>query len=198
MTLHHRELPSLLTSRPSTALPSAVVSSLAHRSSTAARASSCLLHPRAEPPLPCLDPSLPAAPPSSPPVQDGAGAGRELQPPKLIATIPAHKLVYPEGLVECGSEILVLGHNDLSGSQILVCKLADLVLQRFIPTKDIRGNTLFLEERNISVSSKVLPTVKGDNVVFIRSGRPYLAQYHLGSGSLSPAIDNCSLYGRGT
>ncbi|PUZ62879.1 hypothetical protein GQ55_3G022000 [Panicum hallii var. hallii] len=112
------------------------------------------------------------------------GTGRALQPPKLIATVPAHKLVYPYGLVECGSEILVLGHNDLFGSQILVCKLKDLVLQRFIP------------ERNISVSSKVLPTVKGDSVVYIHSGHPYLAQYHLSSGSLSPAIDNCSLYGR--
>jgi hypothetical protein len=49
---------------------------------------------------------------TDPPVQgDGAGAGRELlQPPKMIATVPAHKLVYPDGLVECGSEILVLDH----------------------------------------------------------------------------------------
>lgn len=131
-----------------------------------------------------------------PPVQNRAGAGRELQPPKLIATIPASKLVYPDGLVECGSEILVLGHNDMPESQILVYKLTDLVLQRFVPTKNISGNTLFLYERNISVSSKVLPTVKGDNVVFERFRPPYLAQYHLSSGSLSPAIDNCSLYGR--
>nr|CAB3463125.1 unnamed protein product [Digitaria exilis] len=30
----------------------------------------------------------------------------------------------------------------------------DLVLQRFVPTKNIGGNTLFLDERNLSVSSK--------------------------------------------
>uniref|UniRef100_A0A0A9CVC2 KIB1-4 beta-propeller domain-containing protein n=1 Tax=Arundo donax TaxID=35708 RepID=A0A0A9CVC2_ARUDO len=131
-----------------------------------------------------------------PPVQDRVAAGRVLQQPKVIATIPAHKLVYPYGLVECGSEILVLGHNDLFESEILVCKLADLVLQRFIPIKGIRGSTLFLQERNISVSSKVLHTVKGDNVVYICSGPPYLAQYNLSSGSLSPAIDSCCLYGR--
>ena len=133
-----------------------------------------------------------------PPVQDqdGQGAVRALQPPKLIATVPEHKLVYPYGLVECGSEILVLGHNDWFGSQILVCKLSDLVLQRFIPPKSIGGSILFIDERSISVSSKVLPTVKGDSVVYIHSGHPYLAQYHLGSGSLSTAIDNCSLYGR--
>ena len=68
-----------------------------------------------------------------PPVQDqdGEGAGRALQPPKLIARVPAHKLVYPYGIVECGSEILVLGHNDWFGSQILVCKLSDIMLQTF-------------------------------------------------------------------
>ena len=133
-----------------------------------------------------------------PPVQDrdGQGAVRALQPPKLIATVPEHKLVYVYGLVECGSEILVLGHNDCFGSQILVCKLSDLVLQRFIPMKSIGGSILFIDERSISVSSKVLPTVKGDSVVYIHSGHPYLAQYHLGSGSLSTAIDNCSLYYR--
>ncbi|KAF8726219.1 hypothetical protein HU200_019674 [Digitaria exilis] len=131
-----------------------------------------------------------------PVVQDRAGADRQLQPPKLIATIPASKLVYPGGLVECGSEILVHGHNDMPESQLLVYKLIDLVLQRFVPTKNIGGNTLFLDERNLSVSSKVLSTVEGDNAVSIRSAPPYLAQYHFGSGSLSPAIDSCSLYGR--
>ena len=64
------------------------------------------------------------------------------------------------------------------------------------PMKSIGGSTLFIDERSISVSSKVLPTVKGDSVVYIHSGHPYLAQYHLSSGSLSPAIDNCSFYGR--
>ncbi|CAD6268369.1 unnamed protein product [Miscanthus lutarioriparius] len=131
-----------------------------------------------------------------PPEQDGAGADPQLQPPKLIATIPTGKFIQPDGLVQCGTEILVLGHNDLLVSQILVCKLADLVLERFIPVDNIGGNTLCLGERNLSVSSKILPTVKGDNVVYKRSRQPYLAQYHLSSGSLTPAIDNCSLYGR--
>ncbi|KAL6640714.1 hypothetical protein ACP70R_021837 [Stipagrostis hirtigluma subsp. patula] len=133
-----------------------------------------------------------------PPARDGAGTGDlVLPPPKLIAAIPAHKLVHPYSLVECGSEILVLGRNDLSGSLDLILKLEDLVLQRFMPIRSIKGRTLFVEERSITVSSKVLSTVKGDNVVFVHehSGRPYLAQYHLNSGSVSPAIDDCSLYG---
>lgn len=127
-----------------------------------------------------------------PPGQDGAGADPQLQPPKLIATIPTGKLIHPHGLVLCGTEILVLGQNDLLVSQILVCKLADLVLQRFIPVDNIGDNTLFLGERNLSVSSKILPTFNGDSVVYKCSREPYLAQYHLSSGSLTPAIDDCS------
>ncbi|KAG0520111.1 hypothetical protein BDA96_08G045300 [Sorghum bicolor] len=128
--------------------------------------------------------------------QNEAGADPQLQPPKLIATIPIGKLIHPHGLVQCGTEILVLGQNDLLVSQILVCKLTDLVLQKFIPVDNIGDNTLFLGERNLSVSSKILSTVKGDNVVYECSGQPYLGQYHLSSGSLTPAIDSCSLYGR--
>ena len=93
------------------------------------------------------------------------------------------------GLVECASEILVL---DLSWTQIFVYKLADLVLQRFVPIKSLGGNTM--EGRNISVSSEILHTVKGDNVVYFTGSR--IVQYHLGSDSLSTAVDNCSLFGR--
>ena len=134
-----------------------------------------------------------------PPVQDqdGEGAGRALQPPKLIATVPAHKLVYPYGPVECGRvrdpaawpQRLVWVTN--FGMQTLGPRAA-----KVYPMKSIGGSTLFIDERSISVSSKVLPTVKGDSVVYIHPGHSYLAQYHLSSGSLSPAIDNCSLYGR--
>ncbi|KAL6662052.1 hypothetical protein ACP70R_001436 [Stipagrostis hirtigluma subsp. patula] len=133
-----------------------------------------------------------------PPVllQDAESPAAALQQPKLIATIPADKAVHPLGLVECASELLLLGQNHLGESQILVCKLADLVLQRFTPVKSIGGNTLFMKGRKISVSSKVLPTVKGDTVVHWCSAEPpYLAQYDLSSGNFSPAIDNCSLYG---
>ena len=134
----------------------------------------------------------------NPPVQqDGVGGGRVLPPPELIATVPEDKIPYPNlGLVECGSEILVLGndYSDLYGTQIFVYKLADLALQRFVPIKSLGGNTLFMEQRNISVSSKILHTFKGDNVVYFTGSR--IVQYHLGSDSLSTAVDNCSLFGR--
>ncbi|TVU12723.1 hypothetical protein EJB05_46378, partial [Eragrostis curvula] len=130
-----------------------------------------------------------------PPVTQDDG-GLALPQPKSVAAIPSSKLVNPVSLVECGSEILVLGRNDWCAQQIIIYKLAGIVLQRFIPIESIGGNTLFFNERGISVSSRVLPTVRGDNVVYICAGPPHLAQYNLGSGSLSPAIDTCSLYGR--
>jgi len=133
-----------------------------------------------------------------PPAQGEVGSGGmlQLQPPQLIATIPVSKLRKPGYLVECDSEILVLGYRGASMSRILICKLADLVLQRFIPIKSIGDNTLFVGERCMSVSSKVLSTVRDDNVVCIHPRQHYLAQYHLSSGTWSPAIDDCSLYGR--
>ncbi|KAF8731806.1 hypothetical protein HU200_015745 [Digitaria exilis] len=97
---------------------------------------------------------------------------------------------------ECCSEILVLGYRGASRSRILICRLADLVLQRIIPIRSIGDNTLFLDERCISVASKVLSTVRGDNVVCFHPRQDYLAQYHLSSGTWSRAIDDCSLYGR--
>lgn len=132
-----------------------------------------------------------------PPVQDGASSGGTLQPPKVIATIPESEFL-PSHLVECDSEILVVGyHEDVSTARILVCKLADLVMRRFIPIRNIGDNTLFLGERCMSVSSKVLSTVNGDNVVCTHQtkGKDYLAQFHISSGTWSPAIDDCSLYG---
>ncbi|CAL5079384.1 unnamed protein product [Urochloa decumbens] len=132
-----------------------------------------------------------------PPVyQDEAASGGVLQPPEVIATITGSKFCDPDYLVECDSEILVLGYRGASMSQIVICKLADLVQQRFIPMRSIGDNTLFVGKRCISVSSKVLSTVTGDNVVCTHPRKSYLAQYHLSSGTWSPAIDDCSLCGR--
>ncbi|CAL5066286.1 unnamed protein product [Urochloa decumbens] len=132
-----------------------------------------------------------------PPVyQDEAASGGVLQPPEVIATITGSKFCDPDYLVECDSEILVLGYRGASMSRIVICKLADLVQQRFIPMRSIGDNTLFVGGRCISVSSKVLSTVTGDNVACTHPRKSYLAQYHLSSGTWSPAIDDCSLYGR--
>ncbi|KAF8731807.1 hypothetical protein HU200_015746 [Digitaria exilis] len=138
-----------------------------------------------------------------PPVQlekAGSGGGTtttlRLRPPHLLATIPKSKFRSPRYLVECGLEILVIGYRGASTSRILICRLADLVQQRIVPIRSIGDNTMFLDERCISVASKVVSTVRGDNVVCFHPRQDYLAQYHLSSGTWSRAIDDCSLYGR--
>ncbi|KAM0835911.1 hypothetical protein ACQ4PT_062648 [Festuca glaucescens] len=51
-------------------------------------------------------------------------------PPKLIATFPREKLCDPVYLVECDSEVLVVGHNDMSLTHLAVHRLADLISER--------------------------------------------------------------------
>lgn len=132
-----------------------------------------------------------------PPVKNVVDSGCELQlqPPKLIATLPYGNVMMPIYLVECDSEILLIGHKGFYMSQIVVFKLTDLVLQRCLPTTSIGGNTVFISERSLSVTSKVLPNPVGDNVVCLEPAELNLVQYHLTSGTWSPATDICSLYG---
>uniref|UniRef100_N1QZ92 KIB1-4 beta-propeller domain-containing protein n=1 Tax=Aegilops tauschii TaxID=37682 RepID=N1QZ92_AEGTA len=53
--------------------------------------------------------------------------------PKLIAAIPKKKLAYPLYLVECDSEVLVVGHKDRSFTHLAVHRLSDLVSRRYVP-----------------------------------------------------------------
>jgi hypothetical protein len=130
-----------------------------------------------------------------PPVKDEVGSGCVLHPPKLIATVPDGNLIMTVHLVECDSEILVLGYKDMTRSQIAVFKLTDLIMQRCIPITSIGGNTLFITERGISVAPSALPTHMEDNVVCLEPEEDNLVQYHLISSTWSPASDDCSLFG---
>uniref|UniRef100_M8D2L1 KIB1-4 beta-propeller domain-containing protein n=1 Tax=Aegilops tauschii TaxID=37682 RepID=M8D2L1_AEGTA len=132
-----------------------------------------------------------------PPLQDEAGELGSRQPalPKLIATCPADILSYPAYLVECDSEILVVGHTDLSFSHILVYKLVDIMLGRFIPVTSIGDHALFIDERTLYVSSKALPTIMADSIVYRKIKSREFAQYHLRSGTWSQAVDECALRG---
>ena len=115
-------------------------------------------------------------------------SGCVLHPPKLLATVPDGNLIMPIYMVECDSEILLLGHKDFHMSQIVdfymsqivVYKLTDLVLQRCVPIKSIGGNTLFIAGRSLSVASKALPTPMGDNVICFEPTEHSLVQYHQG------------------
>ncbi|KAM0833085.1 hypothetical protein ACQ4PT_064477 [Festuca glaucescens] len=130
------------------------------------------------------------------PLQDQIGLGsREPSPPKLVATCPPDILRYPLYLVECDSEILVVGHSDSSFSHILVYKLADLMLGRFIPITSIGDRALFIEERSLSVSSKSLPTIMAETVVYIHPRTHDFAQFQLRTGIWSRPIDELGLDG---
>jgi hypothetical protein len=123
--------------------------------------------------------------------------GSPPSPPKLIATCPANKLDYGFHLVECNSQIMLVGHDNIyrSRSHILIYKLEDLILERFPPVKSIGDRALFLKNKCISASSKVLPTVMSETVVYYHQMDSCFTQYHLSTGVWSPPMDTCSLDG---
>ena len=122
--------------------------------------------------------------------------GEVPQPPKLIATCNAVELYSPVFLVECDSEILVIGYSDVVRAKMLVYRLRDLVMGRDVPVTSIGDKAIFIQAgTTLSVSAKALPTVVGDTIVCFQPMEHYLALYHLSTGAWSPAMDQCSLRG---
>jgi hypothetical protein len=113
----------------------------------------------------------------------------ELLPPRTIATVPSKLMILPQ-LVECDSEILVVGSTDISRSQLVVVRLADLVLgESAVPLTSIDDHCLFFGMRSLAVSSKGLPSVSGNSIILCDSIKDRLMQYSLDHGTLSPACD---------
>jgi hypothetical protein len=130
------------------------------------------------------------------PLQEEMGLGfRQPAPPRLVASCPPDNLCYPAYLVECDSEILVVGHSDRSFSHVIVYKLADLMLGRFIPITSIGDRALFVGQRSLSVSSKSLPTIMAETVICTHPRTHAFAQYQLGTDIWSRPIDECALDG---
>ncbi|KAF8684403.1 hypothetical protein HU200_044296 [Digitaria exilis] len=122
--------------------------------------------------------------------------GEVLQPPRLIATCTADKLCVPVHLVECDSEVLVIGYTDICSSKMLVYKLTDLIMGKYIPVTSIGDKAIFIQRgRTLSVSAKAFPTVVDDTIIIIHPMRHTVLQYHLSRGSWSPATDPCSRHG---
>jgi hypothetical protein len=124
--------------------------------------------------------------------------GEVQQPPKLIATCNAVELYSPVFLVECDSEILVIGYSDVVRAKMLVYRLRDLVMGRDVPVTSIGDKAIFLQRRTLVASAKALPTVVGDTITCFHPMKYCLSQYDLSSGSWSPAMDQCSLLRAGT
>lgn len=112
--------------------------------------------------------------------------------PKLIAkfkwpTSDESFRLYSYRLVECNSEILVIG-TKWDAVYYSVYRLADLMLGRTVHVTSIDGNALFIGMRSLCVSSKAFPTIVPDTIV-MPDTKIYLSQYHLSNGTLSQATD---------
>ncbi|KAF7083704.1 hypothetical protein CFC21_087467 [Triticum aestivum] len=121
-------------------------------------------------------------------------ASSSLLSPKLVATCPADKFHLPE-LVECDSEILVVGNKETT--HILIYRLADLAQGKFVPVKSIGGNALLIDsKRNPSFSLSAVPTTTGDTIVLAdRTPDKYIFQYHLSSDTWSSRVGGCAEHG---
>jgi hypothetical protein len=91
--------------------------------------------------------------------------------PKLITTCPRGILYGPLYLVEYDSEIIVVGHTDAKLSSVMAYKLADIAMGVFTPVTSIGDKTIFLGARTLCVSSKALPTVLGNTIVYYRASK---------------------------
>jgi len=110
----------------------------------------------------------------------------------VIATVPSKLMILPQ-LVECDSEILVVGSIDMSRSRLVVVRLANLLLGEPAAAPlmtSIGDNCLFFGMCSLAVSSKGLPSVSGNSIVLCDSIEgDRLMQYSLSNGALSPACD---------
>ncbi|RCV31870.1 hypothetical protein SETIT_6G212600v2, partial [Setaria italica] len=119
------------------------------------------------------------------------GMEPRVPPPRSIAKCPVSKSDGPTRyhLVERSSEILVIARSFGITKKISAYRLADLMLGRNVLMTCIDGDALFIGERNLCVGSNAFPTIVGDTIVFHHREKRYLAQYHVSSGTLSPASD---------
>ncbi|KAL6616336.1 hypothetical protein ACP70R_038606 [Stipagrostis hirtigluma subsp. patula] len=103
-------------------------------------------------------------------------------------------------LVECGSELMIVGLSDPSYTHPVVYRLADIINGRVDPVTNIGDHALFLGERALCVSSnKGFPGVLGNSItcdyrlpihypLAKTYGAPPVEHYLLGSGTWCPAI----------
>ncbi|KAK3119484.1 hypothetical protein QOZ80_9AG0671190 [Eleusine coracana subsp. coracana] len=124
-------------------------------------------------------------------------ASSSLNPPKLIATCPWDEIRPPFFMAECDSEILLVSRTKHSRCQVQVHRLADLILLggSSVPLTSIGGNSLFLWQRNICVSSKAHPTIAADSLVLMDPSFKHIGQYHLTNHTWSLATDGNILDG---
>ncbi|XBI60539.1 hypothetical protein VPH35_041457 [Triticum aestivum] len=121
-------------------------------------------------------------------------APSSLLSPKLVATCSAHIIHSPE-LVECDSEILIVGYRKVT--EMIIYRLADLALGKIVPVNSIGGNALlFGTKGNPSFSLSAVPTITGDTIVVANCiPDKYILQYHLSSDTWSARVGGCAEHG---
>ncbi|KAL6614198.1 hypothetical protein ACP70R_036468 [Stipagrostis hirtigluma subsp. patula] len=88
-----------------------------------------------------------------------------LSPPVMLAECPLLETVGNVNLVECGSEILLVGFSDDSCEHLVVYRLTDLVSGRVVPIQNIGDHALFIDKRGLCLSpNKGLPSVLGNSI----------------------------------
>ncbi|CAO1942200.1 unnamed protein product [Urochloa humidicola] len=138
-----------------------------------------------------------------------------LLPPRMLVKSPLLVGLGAAHLVECGSELMLSGFTDASLSQLAVYKVSDLIEGRVVPLTDIGEHAIFFEEHGLCVSAKGFPSISGNSIICkhrsfqmvethnfnpllgrrtMRTARPRIDQYDLGSGTWSPAIDEDIVY----
>nr|CAB3455831.1 unnamed protein product [Digitaria exilis] len=122
-------------------------------------------------------------------LEEDGSLSPSLRPPQTIATFPAKLMILPQ-LVECDSEILVVGSTDISRAHLVVIRLADLLQGRpAAPLKSIGDRCLFFGMRSLAVSSKGLPSITGNSIILCDSIKDRLMQHNLSDDTLLPACD---------
>ncbi|KAL6871044.1 hypothetical protein ACP4OV_014892 [Aristida adscensionis] len=129
--------------------------------------------------------------------------GRPHQPsPEKIAECPLDRIAHPVYLVECGSELLIVGYSDTTYRCMVAYRVADLASGNIVPMTRIGDHVLFLDERGLCVSpnNKSLPSISRNSIIYV----PYISseacdngvepkarleEYDLASGTWSLATD---------
>ena len=128
---------------------------------------------------------------------------RSLLPSRIIAHCPLAATEGAVSLVECGSELMLVGFSDAQPTGLVVYRVADLISGRVVSITDIGEHALFLGQRPLYASqNKGLPSVVANSITIryrvtknnpLRGGRASRSteQYHIGTGcgTWSPAID---------
>ncbi|XBI96940.1 hypothetical protein VPH35_033155 [Triticum aestivum] len=137
--------------------------------------------------------------------QKNSGFSPSLFPaPKVIAVCPTGMINGLSELVECDSEILLVGSCDyMFFKHMVVYRIVDLIQGRVVHLTSIGDNALLFGlrssgsgiGRNLCVSSKAMPTIAGDTIVRQHpTCAKYLEQYHIGTGTWSPTGMICAIY----